>query len=81
MSDFPKVLCNSGPLMALGKLNWLDLLADLYQQVGITSGVYEEVVIRGMNKRTCQYHPRQRVGLPAIQPHPLTQVVLTEPPF
>ena len=24
-----------------------------------------------------QYHPRQRVGWSAFQPHPLTQVVLT----
>ena len=28
-----------------------------------------------------QYHPRQRVGLSADQPHPLTQVVLTRPVF
>jgi hypothetical protein len=29
----PTVLCNAGPLMALGKLNRLDLLADLYGHV------------------------------------------------
>jgi predicted nucleic acid-binding protein len=44
----PVVLCNSGPLIALGKLNRLDLLADLYGQVEITRGVYDEVVTRGL---------------------------------
>jgi predicted nucleic acid-binding protein len=39
------VLCNSGPLMALGKLNRLDLLADLYGEVQIPHAVYDEVVI------------------------------------
>ena len=29
----PIVLCNAGPLMALGKLNRLDLLAALYEEV------------------------------------------------
>ena len=48
MSALPKVLCNSGPLMALGKLNRLDLLADVFEQVGITSGVFEEVVTKGI---------------------------------
>jgi len=42
------VLCNSGPLMALGKLNRLDLLADLYGEVQIPRAVYEEVVTQGL---------------------------------
>ena len=42
------VLCNAGPLMALGKLNRIDLLADLYGQVQITAGVYDEVVTQGL---------------------------------
>ncbi|MCP4604561.1 MAG: hypothetical protein GY847_29235 [Proteobacteria bacterium] len=29
------VICNSGPLMALGKLNRLDLLAELYDKIQI----------------------------------------------
>lgn len=41
------VLCNAGPLIALGKLNRLDLLASLYGQVQITAGVYDEVVTQG----------------------------------
>jgi hypothetical protein len=31
----PIVLCNAGPLMALGKLNRLDFLARLYGEVQI----------------------------------------------
>jgi uncharacterized protein len=42
------VLCNAGPLIALGKLNRLELLVDLYGEVQITSCVYDEVVTRGM---------------------------------
>jgi len=44
----PTVLCNAGPLMALGKLNRLDLLADLYEQVQMTRAVYNEVVTQGL---------------------------------
>lgn len=29
------VLCNSGPLMALGKLNRLDLLSELYDKIQV----------------------------------------------
>lgn len=43
----PIVLSNAGPLVALGKLNRLDLLADLYGKVQITRAVYEEVVVQG----------------------------------
>jgi len=42
------VLCNSGPLMALGKLNRLDLLAELYDKVQIPQAVYNEVVSQGL---------------------------------
>ncbi|MCP4657559.1 MAG: hypothetical protein GY856_19305 [bacterium] len=42
------VLCNAGPLMALGKLNRLDLLAKLYGEVLIPRAVYDEVVVRGL---------------------------------
>ncbi len=42
------MLCNSGPLIALGKLNRLDLLADLYGDVRIPRAVYDEVVIQGL---------------------------------
>jgi predicted nucleic acid-binding protein len=44
----PIVLCNAGPLIALGKLNRLDLLADLYGEVQIPRAVYDEVVTQGL---------------------------------
>lgn len=44
----PVVLCNAGPLMALGKLNRLDLLAGLFGQVRIPRAVYDEVVTQGL---------------------------------
>ena len=44
----PVVLSNAGPLIALGKLNRLALLADLYREVQITPVVYDEVVMQGM---------------------------------
>lgn len=42
------VLTNAGPLIALGKLNRLNLLADLYGQVQVTRTVYTEVVTQGL---------------------------------
>jgi len=42
------VLSNAGPLMALGKLNRLDLLAELYGQVQIPGAVYTETVTQGL---------------------------------
>lgn len=42
------VLCNSGPLMALGKLNRLHLLAELYDKVQVPQAVYNEVVSQGL---------------------------------
>jgi predicted nucleic acid-binding protein len=42
------VLCNAGPLMALGKLNRLDLLAGLFDEVQIPRAVYDEVVTQGL---------------------------------
>ncbi len=44
----PIVLCNAGPLMALGKLNRLDILAGLYGEVQIPRAVYNEVVTQGL---------------------------------
>jgi predicted nucleic acid-binding protein len=42
------VLSNASPLMALGKLNRLDLLAGLFGQVRIPRAVYDEVVTQGL---------------------------------
>ena len=44
-----RVVVNSGPLIALAKLNLLDLLAQLYDSVLIPSAVYQEVVTRGLD--------------------------------
>jgi predicted nucleic acid-binding protein len=58
------VLSDAGPLMALGKLNRLDLLARLYSAVTIPRAVYEEVVVEGLARgladaRTVQLFWRQ----------------------
>ncbi len=44
----PVVVCDASPLMALGKLNRLGLLADLYKEVQIPRAVYDEVVTQGL---------------------------------
>lgn len=44
------VLCNASPLVALGKLNRLDLLAGLFDEVQIPCGVYDEVVTQGLSR-------------------------------
>lgn len=43
----PAVLCDAGPLMALGRL---DLLASLHGQVHIPRAVYDEVVTQGLTR-------------------------------
>ena len=48
MSTGTTVLCNAGPVIALGKLNRLELLEDLYGEVQISQIVYDEVVTRGL---------------------------------
>lgn len=40
-------ICNSGPLIALGKLQQLTLLSDLYPVLLIPQEVYQEVVVAG----------------------------------
>ena len=42
------VLCNAGPLIALGKLNRLELLAELFGPVQIPRAVYDEAVTQGL---------------------------------
>ena len=44
------VVCNAGPLIVLGKLNRLELLADLYGRVHIPHTVYDEVVRHGLQR-------------------------------
>lgn len=45
-----EVICNSGPLIALGKLNLLYLLKRLYGKVIISASVYKESVTMGKLK-------------------------------
>ena len=42
------VVCNAGPLIALGKLGRLDLLQKLYGTVLVPQQVYEETVSSGI---------------------------------
>ncbi len=44
------VLCDAGPLINLGKLNRLEVLAELYGEVRIPRSVYDEVVTSGLAK-------------------------------
>jgi predicted nucleic acid-binding protein len=44
------VLCDAGPLINLGKLNRLEVLAELYGEVRIPRSVYDEVVTSGLVK-------------------------------
>jgi predicted nucleic acid-binding protein len=44
------VLCDAGPLITLGKLNRLEVLAELYDEVRIPRPVYDEVVTSGLAK-------------------------------
>lgn len=46
----PVILIDAGPLMALAKLNRLELLADLYGEVQTTHAVYDEVVTQGLSR-------------------------------
>jgi predicted nucleic acid-binding protein len=48
LNTAPTILSNAGPLIALGKLNRLDLLAGLYGQIQIPRAVYAEVVTEGL---------------------------------
>jgi len=50
LSSRPDVLCNAGPLIALGKLNRLEVLSELYGEVQIPRAVYDEVVTSGLTK-------------------------------
>ncbi len=48
MTASRRIIGNAGPLMALAKLNRLDLLAKLYDRVEIPRAVYREVVTQGL---------------------------------
>ncbi len=70
------VICNAGPLMALGKLNRLDLLAAVYGQVTMPEAVYDEVVVQGTlrgepDARLVRVH-WQRLQWPVVPVDPAT---------
>ena len=44
------IVVNSSAVIALAKINLLDIIADLYKWVIIPSAVYEEVAVRGRGK-------------------------------
>ena len=48
MSSRSDVLCDAGPLITLGKLNRLEVLAELNGEVRIPRPVYDEVVTSGL---------------------------------
>jgi predicted nucleic acid-binding protein len=50
LSSESVVLCDAGPLITLGKLNRLEVLAELYGEVRIPRPVYDEVVTSGLAK-------------------------------
>lgn len=50
MTSFPPVVSNSGPLMALAKLNSLYLLKELYGCIRFTRAVYDETVAEGLRQ-------------------------------
>ena len=43
----PTVLCDSGPLIAMAKVNRLHLLLDLWEVVHVTEEVYQEAMVFG----------------------------------
>jgi predicted nucleic acid-binding protein len=65
----PVVLADAGPLIALGKLNRLELLAALYHDVQMTAVVYDEVVTQGLARGASDAFVRlfwQRYGWPVV---------------
>ncbi|UZE91967.1 MAG: DUF3368 domain-containing protein [Methanosarcinales archaeon] len=46
-----KAISNSTPLIYLAKINHLDLLEKVYDQIYIPTSVYEETVVRGLEKK------------------------------
>jgi hypothetical protein len=47
VSNTPVTICNADPAIALGKLNRLGLLADLYTEVLLPAPVYHEAIVQG----------------------------------
>jgi len=48
LSAITDVLCDAGPLIAISKLNRLEILAELYDKILVPRPVYDEVVTSGL---------------------------------
>ncbi len=44
------MIINASPLILFGKINRLDILKDIYKTIEITGSVYDEVVVKGIEK-------------------------------
>jgi len=44
------LIINASPLILFGKINRLDILKDIYKTIEITGSVYDEVVVKGIEK-------------------------------
>lgn len=64
------VLINAGPLIALGKLNRLPLLAQLFSTVHVPQAVFQEAVVQGVGRNSPEsLHIRlflQHYGFPIL---------------
>jgi predicted nucleic acid-binding protein len=74
-----KAVVNAGPLMALGKLGLLQLLPSLYQPVLIPSDVYEEVVVRGLERdQPDAYAVQLALARGQVEMRPMGEIPLAE---
>ena len=48
MNSISDVLCDAGPLIAMSKINRLEILAELYGEILVPRPVYDEVVTSGL---------------------------------
>ena len=46
------MIINASPLIILGKLNKISILKKIYSSIEITNGVYQEVVVNGIKKKS-----------------------------
>lgn len=81
MSFLFTVITNAGPLMALGKLNRLGLLYDLFETVQMPQAVYTEVVSQGLrygepDARLVRRFWRDK-NWPIVQPTPEQKQAIT----
>lgn len=54
-----KIICNSTPLIALNKIDKLELLEMLYKEIIIPFGVYEEVILESKYNKDLDFIKKQ----------------------